>query len=378
MATNDGNAVVISANKATLSETKSANQKALMTDNEIVKLRKAFDAVDVDKDDLITIKEISQVAVEAGYRIDTTQIEVIDKNEGLDVSSRISFKRFLEIFTNTNKHVTFEEEHRLGELQDKFERYDMDGDGMISLMEAQWALHTELLVSPATSLRLLAEFVHLDYQQFSQFYTQVKKKKMEMFEMFGKYDVDCDGLISLDEAHQVLHKELGFTYHRSQQMLNRFDTNKDGMVSYVEFSEFYLAVEEKKRRIRQSFKSFDREGKGYIGLSQASEILQTILGFSEDKSEKVISRLDRNHDEKIDYEEFVEFYALVEDEHRRLQEEFFRCDHDQDGRISEQEFLAMVSSRRQNPQDAQQEMKGYDLDHDGYLSFDEFKKFLNS
>ena len=63
--------------------------------------------------------------------------------------------------------------------------------------------------------------------------------------MFGKYDVDRDGLISLDEAHNVLHKELGFTYHKSKDMVTIFDSNKDGMVSYIEFAEFYLAVEEK-------------------------------------------------------------------------------------------------------------------------------------
>ena len=63
--------------------------------------------------------------------------------------------------------------------------------------------------------------------------------------MFGKYDLDLDGLISPEEAHRVLSKELGFTEERSRAMVSRFDTNKDGKVSYVEFAEFYIAVEDR-------------------------------------------------------------------------------------------------------------------------------------
>lgn len=70
-------------------------------------------------------------------------------------------------------------------------------------------------------------------------------RKMELYETFGRYDKDQDGLISMDEAHDVLHQELGFTEDRSRAMVKKFDLNNDGMVSYIEFAEFYLAVEER-------------------------------------------------------------------------------------------------------------------------------------
>ena len=70
-------------------------------------------------------------------------------------------------------------------------------------------------------------------------------RKMDIYEKFGKYDQDLDGMISVDEAHKILHEELGFNHDRSRAMVNRFDTNKDGLVSYVEFAEFYIAVEER-------------------------------------------------------------------------------------------------------------------------------------
>ena len=68
---------------------------------------------------------------------------------------------------------------------------------------------------------------------------------MTIYDKFGRYDQDHDGMVSVEEAHDVLHKELGFTQERSRAMVRRFDTNKDGLVSYMEFAEFYIAVEEK-------------------------------------------------------------------------------------------------------------------------------------
>ena len=45
---------------------------------------------------------------------------------------------------------------------------------MISLNEAQCALQQELQVTPVTALRLLNQFVKLDYEQFVGFYKQVQ------------------------------------------------------------------------------------------------------------------------------------------------------------------------------------------------------------
>ena len=66
-----------------------------------------------------------------------------------------------------------------------------------------------------------------------------------MYDKFGKYDANQDGLISTEEAHRILHQELGYSLEKSMAMVHRFDLNHDGQVSYIEFAEFYIAVEEK-------------------------------------------------------------------------------------------------------------------------------------
>ena len=65
---------------------------------------------------------------------------------------------------------------RIGELRDKFQRYDVDKNGYISLNEAQWALQMELNISDKTALRLLNQFVKLDYEQFMEFYEKIQQK----------------------------------------------------------------------------------------------------------------------------------------------------------------------------------------------------------
>ena len=70
-------------------------------------------------------------------------------------------------------------------------------------------------------------------------------RKLEIYEKFGKFDSDMDGMISVSEAHEVLHRELGFSIERSKAMVERFDANKDGLVSYIEFGDFFIAFEER-------------------------------------------------------------------------------------------------------------------------------------
>ena len=60
-----------------------------------------------------------------------------------------------------------------------------------------------------------------------------------------EYDRDGNGFISPDEACIVLSRELGFTPDKSRQLMQQFDKNHDGFLSYDEFIGFYMKVKEK-------------------------------------------------------------------------------------------------------------------------------------
>ncbi len=62
---------------------------------------------------------------------------------------------------------------------------------------------------------------------------------------FREFDRDGNGFITLNEAQLVLARDLGFTADRTRGMVSQFDVNHDGRLSYNEFVAFYCKVEEK-------------------------------------------------------------------------------------------------------------------------------------
>ena len=65
--------------------------------------------------------------------------------------------------------------------------------------------------------------------------------------------------------------------------------------------------------MRRQFLDFDRDGDSVVSIDEAHNVLQRQLGFSVDQSVELVRRYDRNGDGRLDYEEFVCFYAKVKD-----------------------------------------------------------------
>ena len=62
---------------------------------------------------------------------------------------------------------------------------------------------------------------------------------------FDKYDVDGNGYISLQEAHEVLHEQLGFSEENTKRLISVYDRNGDARLNFEEFIWFYWRVQEK-------------------------------------------------------------------------------------------------------------------------------------
>ena len=67
----------------------------------------------------------------------------------------------------------------------------------------------------------------------------------EIRRKFVEYDVDGNGQVSVEEAHDILRRELAFTPEQSIQLVKRYDKNGDGQLSYEEFVKFYFKVKSK-------------------------------------------------------------------------------------------------------------------------------------
>ena len=126
--------------------------------------------------------------------------------------------------------------------------------------------------------------------------------------VFIALDTQRDGVIHRVELkhgyYKVHHKfikedELG-------RIMNRIDLDGTNDISY---SEFKMAAVNKKdllsrKRLKNAFEVFDRQGKGYITHDELREAFQ-FVGMDMDYLNKIIMQVDKNNDGAIDFDEFV-------------------------------------------------------------------------
>ena len=75
-----------------------------------------------------------------------------------------------------------------------------------------------------------------------------------------------------------------------------------------------ICITFRKARIRETFRKFDPNDVGFVSNEDAQLILGSLMGFSYERCRKTIELYDKNGDGKIDYEEFLEFYSMMEEE----------------------------------------------------------------
>ena len=108
-----------------------------LTEEKIGECREVFDLFDKDKDGAITIKELGDVLRALGAN--PTQAELDEMIEEVDnnISQRIEFKQFLELFAKKMKDPDTEED-----LIEAFRIFDFNNEGIISSSELKHVMVT--------------------------------------------------------------------------------------------------------------------------------------------------------------------------------------------------------------------------------------------
>ncbi|KAL1422440.1 hypothetical protein MTO96_022306 [Rhipicephalus appendiculatus] len=132
----------------------------------------------------------------------------------------------------------------------------------------------------------------------------------ELREAFALFDKDGDGAISTKELGTVM-RSLGQspTEAELKDIIAELDVDGNGTVDFPEF----LALMSKKARttnteeeIREAFKVFDRDGKGFIPAAELRHVMTT-LGekLTNEEVDAMIREADVDGDGQINYDEFV-------------------------------------------------------------------------
>ncbi|XP_010906720.1 calmodulin-like protein 6 [Elaeis guineensis] len=170
--------------------------------------------------------------------------------------------------------------------------------------------------------------------------SKVTVEKPNLETIFATFDRDGDGFITAKELEESF-KRLGMFSTRNEimSMMERVDTNGDGLIDLEEFRELYDSI-----------------GRGR-GLGQGGE----------DGDERVErGRLEEEEEE--------------EDEEMELRHAFDVFDENGDGLITVEELGLVLASlglkRGATVEDCRDMIRKVDLDGDGMVNFEEFKKMM--
>jgi len=128
---------------------------------------------------------------------------------------------------------------------------------------------------------------------------------------FREADADHSGYLTLDELTGIL-KRNGYkvTDEQVRGMFNAIDADGEGKVT---FEEYMVAMgerppqEHKAARMRQVFRSFDKNGDGQIDVAELRTAFEQMKGhLSEAEIKRMMSLIDKNKSGSISYEEFIE------------------------------------------------------------------------
>lgn len=136
--------------------------------------------------------------------------------------------------------------------------------------------------------------------------------------------------------------------------------------------------------LRETFEMFDTNKDGTICKEELKSVIEKVdINLTEDQFNELVDTLDRNGDDKIEFEEFVkEMSSKLSKVNRKkdLRNTFNYFDSDDSGSIERKE-LFMIMKRFQpsiTEEDVAQIISTIDDDGSGKISFDEFSKLMCS
>ncbi|XP_014770346.1 calmodulin-beta [Octopus bimaculoides] len=149
-----------------------------------------------------------------------------------------------------------------------------------------------------------------------------EKELKELREAFRFLDINGDGTVSVHELRTIMHSLGHFpSTEELRQVLRDHNFTGDGFLTFDEFvgtmaSYVGFSTSEHEKELRETFKYFDRSGRGFISSDDLRTVLECLgEDITEEELEEMIAEVDINGDGRIDFEEFIA--CLKEHDDRR-------------------------------------------------------------
>jgi len=211
---------------------------AKIPDPVIQAYKRKFDAIDLNRDGIITIREMATVSKVFGYKLATEELMEIFGKRDLDDSGGINFEEFVVAMMEKKKRNAAN-----APLREKFLVFDTKKKGYITSDEAFPILEKELGFCMSKTEGLIDMFdknkdYRISIREFVEFYPRVCELKAEITKNFKDFDANGDGFVDFEEAKAKMGPK-GFSDADIQNFFDKYDQDKDGKLNYTEFAKFW-------------------------------------------------------------------------------------------------------------------------------------------
>ncbi|GBM41425.1 troponin C-like [Argiope bruennichi] len=131
---------------------------------------------------------------------------------------------------------------------------------------------------------------------------------------FDMFDREKKGSIQTNMVATIL-RTLGQTFEEKdlKELIAEIDVDGSGELEFDEFLTLtarYLVDEDSEaiqEELREAFRMYDKDGKGYINVADLREILRALDDkLTEDELDEMIAEIDTDGSGTVDFEEFME------------------------------------------------------------------------
>merc|ERR1711915_346883 len=307
----------------------------------------------------------------------------------------------------------------LYQVKEQFKKYDINNDGKLSFQELYDGIKKEKEFSRAQVQLVFSladanengdidirEFIMLMFPSAKELVTKLRKKincSDKIKQKFDLWDANKDGSISYEELREAAENEDSFLSNEDVESLFAVgDKNLDGKINFSEFSSLmtptisdivtkFRKTARSVKDIKELFFKFDMNKDGKIDKSEMHKILTNYkYDFSDQEVDIVFRTADKDLDEAISYEEFInlmspnattilrkfrETYTTLAD----VKKAFKKFDKNRDGTINRSELARLMFSTGHSYTDIEIDaiMNLGDLNKDGELTLEEFISIMS-
>uniref|UniRef100_A0A1W7RAV8 Calglandulin n=1 Tax=Hadrurus spadix TaxID=141984 RepID=A0A1W7RAV8_9SCOR len=143
----------------------------------------------------------------------------------------------------------------------------------------------------------------------------LSKEQVEMLKKaFDMFDREKKGYIHTDMVGTIL-RSMGQSFNEKElrELIVEVDADGSGELEFDEFlvltAKFLVEedAEKMQQELREAFRLYDKEGNGYINVSDLRQILRALDDkLTEDELDDMIAEIDTDGSGTVDFEEFME------------------------------------------------------------------------